>query len=85
MTLSLLSVVLSESGNPGRLVRSLRKMAQLFRKVAPFISCRLFSTAVLEKGTLFYREFLFFKGGNKIHGIYRKENWALRFYFGCHV
>ena len=70
MTLSLLSVVLSESGNPGRLVRLLRKMAQLFWKVAPFISCRLSSTAALEKGTLFYREFLFFKGEKKKYMVF---------------
>lgn len=55
MTLPLLSVVLSESGNPGRLARSSEKMAPLFLKVAPFISWGLPTTAVWEKGMLFYR------------------------------
>lgn len=72
MTPTLLSVVLSESRNPGQLVGSLRKMGQLFLKVAPFIRCGLSTTAGLEKGTLFYKEFLFFKEERKIHDIYRK-------------
>lgn len=67
------------------LVRSHRKIAQLFLKVAPFIRRGLSATAVLEKGTLFYKEFLFFKGERKIHGIYRKENWTLLLYFRGHV
>lgn len=51
-------------------------MAQLFLKVALFISCGLSATAVFEKGTLFYKEF-FFKRERKIHGIYSEKNWTL--------
>lgn len=59
-------------------------MAQLFLKVALFISCGLSTTAMLEKGTLFYKEF-FFKRERKIHGIYSEENWTLQLYFSGHV
>lgn len=73
MAPTLLPAVLSESGTAGWwLVGSLRKIAQLFLKVAPFMRCRLSTTAELEKGSLFYKEFLFFKEERKRRGIYRK-------------
>lgn len=78
-------MVLSESRSPGQLVRLLRKMAQLVLKVAPFIRRGLSTTAELEKSTLFYKEFLFFKEERKIQGIYRKKNWTLQLYFSGHV
>lgn len=72
MALTLLPAVFSESGTAGWLVGSPRKMAQLFLKVAPFMRCRPSTTAELQKGSLLYKEFLFFKEEIKRHATYRK-------------